>query len=367
LTTAAVAKAPPSRYFVNPWVDFLAIGLASVIFFLLAKWVVDVNVGKSATVAFYAAWIVNWPHFSATNYRLYGSRVNASQYPVTAILTPILMIGGIAASVASPATVAVCFVKLFLIWSPYHFSGQTIGITLVYARRHGFAIGKVERLVLAMFVYGTFIAQTAAFEAGHGLQPFFGITTPALGIPQQLATLASYMPPVAGGTFIVLMAYRFVVSRQLVPPIVLLPALTQFIWFMPGSAVPAFSAFVPFFHSFQYLFIAWAVNLKEKMDMGAIAPSKGFVIRESVLWGALNICGGAILFFVLPRVLAMIGGGDLGFTEPVLISGVQMHHFFVDGVIWKLKNPKVMSPLGVNIDQLIGAPSVALSDVVPTA
>jgi hypothetical protein len=38
----------------------------------------------------------------------------------------------------------------------------------------------------------------------------------------------------------------------------------------------------------------------------------------------------------------------------VILCGVQIHHFFVDGVIWKLKKKSVASPLMVNIEDLVG-------------
>ena len=34
---------------------------------------------------------------------------------------------------------------------------------------------------------------------------------------------------------------------------------------------------------------------------------------------------------------------------------MQLHHFFVDGVIWKLKNPRVQSPTMTTWRQLTGA------------
>ena len=37
----------------------------------------------------------------------------------------------------------------------------------------------------------------------------------------------------------------------------------------------------------------------------------------------------------------------------MVLSAVQIHHFLVDGVIWKLKSPKVSSPLLVNIDDML--------------
>ena len=39
-------------------------------------------------------------------------------------------------------------------------------------------------------------------------------------------------------------------------------------------------------------------------------------------------------------------------AEPIVITAVQIHHFFVDGVIWKLRNPSVGSPMLVNLEQL---------------
>jgi hypothetical protein len=33
---------------------------------------------------------------------------------------------------------------------------------------------------------------------------------------------------------------------------------------------------------------------------------------------------------------------------PVVMAGVQIHHFFVDGVIWKIRNPRI----GTLLDQV---------------
>jgi hypothetical protein len=48
----------------------------------------------------------------------------------------------------------------------------------------------------------------------------------------------------------------------------------------------------------------------------------------------------------------------LPFATGVVITGVQIHHFFVDGVIWKLKNKSVASPLMVNLADLLRAPQL---------
>jgi hypothetical protein len=137
------------------------------------------------------------------------------------------------------------------------------------------------------------------------------------------------------------------------PLIVLLPALSQWVWFVGGDGGSAFREFVPAFHSLQYLLIAWSIQMKETLDRGGRSPSKRFVGGETLRWGLWNVAGGAALFWVLPRLFAS-SAGDLTFATGVVHAGVQIHHFFVDGVIWKLKDPTVASPLMMTWDEIAG-------------
>ena len=36
------------------------------------------------TIAVYLSWIINWPYFTISAYRLYQSKSNRQQYPITA-------------------------------------------------------------------------------------------------------------------------------------------------------------------------------------------------------------------------------------------------------------------------------------------
>src|SRR5262249_3785505 len=113
----------------------------------------------------------------------------------------------------------------------------------------------------------------------------------------------------------------------------------------------------PFFHSLQYLLVAWSVQLKEKMDVTGAAPSWRYVLGETGRWVALIVAGGVLLFFVLPRLLSL-AGVELAFATGLFLCCVQTHHCFVGGVIWKPKNKRVAAPLMVNIDDLL-APAQA--------
>jgi hypothetical protein len=302
-------------------------------------------------LAYWLSWLINWPHFSATSYRLYRSWDNVERFPLTAIVVPILLVGAVLGSFAYPAIVAPCFVKLFLIWSPYHFSGQTVGITLVYLRRAGVVVERLERMALTAFIYGTFILNSARAEVGLRTNSFYGIDYPTFGLPAYVGDVVWWW--IAGTAVLFGLVYLRWCRRAaaLVPPIVLLPAVTQFVWFVPGGSLASFNEFVPLFHSLQYLLIAWAMQLKERFDADALTPSRRYVMHESGRWGCVNLLGGIGLFWALPRLAAPEVG--LAMATGVVIAAVQIHHFFVDGVIWKLRSPSVSSPLLVHVGDLM--------------
>ena len=347
-----------SRYFVNAPFDFLAIGGASLIVYAL--FLFDRRIASSPHVVALAAflvWICNWPHFASTSYRLYRTKANVRQYPLTATVIPLLMFGAVIASYSSPGAVAPLLVKLYLLWSPYHFSAQTIGITLLYARRCGFTVNELERKALAGFVFLTFIVANARAEVGTGRGSFYGVSFPTLGLHAWVPNLLEVAMWVCGGAFVALLVWRVIRGRGLIPPIVLLPTVAQAAWFVqvvPGAHPLNYVALVPFFHSLQYLLIAWGVQMKETLDEKRSRPSVAFVAGETARWAVVCFAGGATLFWLLPHIGAHFGR-SYAFSSAVILAVVQLHHFFVDGVIWKLKNPRVQSPTMTTLRQLTGA------------
>jgi hypothetical protein len=355
VVAGATTPAPP-LYFVNALVDHGLIGGVSLVTFaLLSLFHSGARTPATWTTAAALAWVVNWPHFAATSYRLYQSKTRIRQYPIVALVVPLFVAIAALGSFASPGGVAPWLVKLFLIWSPYHFSGQTLGITLIYARRAGFTVGRWERLAISGFIFSTFLVQVAASEAGRGVSQYYSVSVPLLGLPIWVVQILGVWMWACAAAVLFFAVRWSLRKRRPLPAIVLLPAVTQFVWFVLGAKVPSFNEFVPFFHSLQYLLIAWIMQLKEKLDSQELEPSRRFVLSESARWGLVNFAGGVALFWLLPQIGAW-AGFTLPFASAVLLATVQIHHFFVDGVIWKLKNPRVSSPLLVNLRDLVAPP-----------
>lgn len=345
---------PSSLYFVNPVVDFLCIGGVSIVLYVLFRLLPGMSTSPTvATVTLAAVWIINYPHFASTNQRLYGWPANLRQYPLTAFVIPVLVLAAVVACYLSPEAIAPQFVLLYFLWSPFHYSGQTTGITLVYARRAGIRMTNLERRSLGGVSLLTFAVRITR-GAGHTTtSPYFGINYLYPAIPPWVPTVLQVA--LAGSSLILLgsLGRRVFFRNQRIPWIVLLPITAQYIWLL-GITAGNFLLMVPLFHALQYLLIAWGVQLKERLDSTRRTPSGRFVLGETLRWAAVNISLGGILFWALPHLGGWFGK-PLAFSTAILFVAIQIHHFFVDGVIWKLRHPKVTSPLSATLGDLTGS------------
>jgi hypothetical protein len=350
-------------YFVNAWVDVAMIGGLSILTLLLLR----LLHGAERTPAIYTIstvllWIGNWPHFSATNYRLYGQMAHLRQYPVTALVLPFVVLAGVAASFASPEVIAPLFIKVSCSGRRTTLVDNRWVLPCCMRAGGGLPISPYQRVCLAGFVFGSFLYPTAQFESGVAGGQFFSIPYPAFGIPAWIATATAVGMWLCGSLFLLTLGAWCYRTKKRLPPIILLPAVTQYCWFVAGAGWASFTEFVPFFHGLQYLLIAWAVQLKDKQEQRGMTPCKSYVLTETCRWGLLNVLGGAALFVVLPRV-GVYAGWSLGFSLGVVHAAVQLHHFIVDGVIWKLSQTRVSRPLMMTISDVFGATRAATADV----
>ncbi|MEM7273022.1 MAG: hypothetical protein AAF547_08095 [Actinomycetota bacterium] len=376
--TGAGERTASPPYFVNLWVDGLFLGGFSILFFVYLRFGVvlfDQNTGANEATflgqtasrwALMAFWVLNWPHFAATSYRLYRSRETTSQFPITAWVVPVVLGVGAVAALSSPEGFAPWFVKMFFIWSPYHFSGQTIGLTLLYARRAGFTITPLLRWSLTWFVYATCVEIQARAELPGTVVSFGDVVLPTIGIPTWVVSVTNVA--VIGLGAVLLFALTDAVRQHRAgggapqsglgfPPILVIPALAQLVWFKLSVGTwdtPSYFEFVNLFHSVQYLFIAWFMQMKERQVATGREGSGAMLIRETAIWGIAIFAVGAFMFRGSGNLIAALFPVSVGVAAAVMTALFQLHHFFVDGVIWKLRNPRVRGALTTSLSELTG-------------
>ena len=345
--------------FLSPIADALLVGGLSIIVFIAfgfsKLWTTNLQVAQVALWASALSWVINYPHFSATVWRLYARRETRQEFKWTTWWSPVVAFAGLALCYVDPTALAPLWAKFFILWSGYHFSAQSLGFTMLYLRRDRFEITQGERMALGLLLFAPYFGSTLSNETAQIGAPYFSLTFPTLGLPlffQTLSRVFVYTALVVGVVALV----RAIDRRDRWPHfLVFVPIVSQWIWFWFGRNTPEFNYFVPGFHSLQYLAIAAYMRGAELQseDVQQSAKPKVSWPGRTAFWYAINVAGGATLFWGIPQSLARIGEwwapgsvyGREDWVIPVVFASVQVHHFFVDGVIWKLRHASVRESL----------------------
>ena len=344
--SAAVEPSPDARWIYGPWVD-LTVGCAawSAPLMLFAGRSNQADTRGWAVVFYLFALAFNYPHYMATVYRAYHTHTEWTKYRVfTLHLTALLVLVGVGAH-AWAALLPWVF-TLYVTWSPWHYTGQNFGLLMMFARRNGAAPTDGERRALYLAFLGSYLLLFLGFHTGSSADPLVR----SIGIPEALSNPARLVLLVAvalaGGVTLVRMIARAGLPAMLAPFTLV---ATQCIWFVVPALVgwttgqvgpqTRYSAgILAVMHSAQYL---WITSYYARREAEA-AP--GGVWRPWSYVGTL-LAGGIALFVPGPWLASYVFRFD--FTTSVLIftAVVNLHHFVLDGAIWKLRDGRVAALL----------------------
>jgi len=300
--------------------------------------------GQQWALGFYTlALFVNFPHYMATIYRGYRTSEEVRRYRfVTVYVTAALVIALVAAH--SSYRFVPWLVTLYLTWSPWHYTGQNFGLLMMFLGRNRIKVHRVERNGIWAAFVASYATTFLTFHSAASNDPFFI----SLGIPVSWSLLRvpfTLLYLLLGG-FILGRMIRRAGWRIMAAPVTLYA--TQFLWFLLPTAVELFRgsrvsqaaytvSAIAFMHCAQYLWITTYYARRE-------------INTERRRWRWQTYCGivftgGLALFIPGPWMASYLFGRD--FTLSVMAFGavVNLHHFILDGAIWKLRDPQVRSLL----------------------
>jgi hypothetical protein len=302
------------------------------------------------------------PHYGATLLRVYEQRSERRAYAVfavwiTAAVWAVFYLGLYDAFVGS------LLLTVYLSWSPWHYSGQNYGIALMFLRRRGVEVAPgTKRALYSSFVLSFLLTLLAIHGVQPGaeyapVQPYrggvfhllrLGITAPWWEVAF-LGVGACYLA--ATGTAAVSLLRR-APARDLLPTFTLVA--TQALWFslppllrhweLLGDDLQSGAAYAFFWvatgHTVQYV---WITTYYAARDGG---------YRERGRYLLKALCAGSFIWSVPALIYTWsvegtaLGGVAIGPDVGVLIAAaVNIHHFILDGAIWKLRDGRVASIL----------------------
>jgi len=297
------------------------------------------------TMVFYAlALVFNYPHYMATIYRAYHTKEDFQRYRVFTVHATVLLALVIIAAHASYRLVPWLF-TIYVTWSPWHYMGQNFGLAIMFIHRNGTHIDRKDRNALWTAFVASYAMIFLSFHANPSTDPY----VLSLGLPPLLDTLR--LPLL--GIFVVLGVWplsklvRHSGWRPMLPVLTLYA--TEFFWFVlptlveltTGYRVPQsrYSAgILAVMHSAQYIWITSYYARRESNLMG----------RSDWKWQsyfAALILGGIALFIPGPWLAGYLFGLDFGTSFLIITAIVNIHHFILDGAVWKLRESRIAALL----------------------
>ena len=282
----------------------------------------------------------------ATIYRAYHTREQFEKYKFfTLHLTLLMVLTGIVLH-ASYRLVPWVF-TLYICWSPWHYTGQNYGLMMMFARRAGAddhagrtplaarrfrrilrdAAGKFHDRRLKRSAH-SFARSPAEIDAAGAARPrnrFRSISRSSRSGHGSAATERAPWPRR---------------SRS---------CITQFLWFVLPTLLELHSAYqVPqtryssgilaVLHSAQYL---WITSYYQRREARAAGQSTWRMAGYFVTL----IAGGIALFIPGPWLVSYIFHYDFTTSFLIFTALVNIHHFLLDGALWKLRDSRIASLL----------------------
>jgi tetratricopeptide (TPR) repeat protein len=298
--------------------------------------------GRGWSVAFYfLALLSNYPHFMATVYRAYHTRDEFEKYRIYTVHVALLLV---AAGVVAHVRYGLLpwIFTIYICWSPWHYTGQNFGLLMMFARRAGVSPTESERRALRLSFIASYILLMLSFHTG----PSGDALILSLGLAAKFtlparAVLALFFVG-ASGWALASLARRSNL-RTILPVLTL--TVTQFLWFLlpavielvSGREIPQTrysSGLLAVLHSTQYL---WITSYYQKKEARAAGDSRWSFSRYLVTL----IAGGIALFIPGPWIVSRFFHADFAASFLTFTALVNIHHFILDGAIWKLRDSRI--------------------------
>ena len=292
--------------------------------------------GAAAAFATALSLLALGPHYAATYRRAYSSAEILRTHPVVTLVAPVLLVAAAALAVRSPRGFGPFYFLAYVAWSGYHYSGQSLGIAMLYPLRQRARLDVREKRLLGLPLYASWL-----FSLVGLMQVGASARNPAYEIVRD--TFAPvHLPAWALGLLVLPLAASFagvaIVARERARRGLPLPRAcygviaAQVIWFGFGIWFPFFSVvLVPVFHSLQYLALTGWHHTRGARARG-LPSFAAYVLVVLVLGVVIN--PGLLMLFV-PR------GASAATAAAAVISAINLHHFLMDGRIWRMRERRV--------------------------
>ncbi len=347
------------------FLEFLAVGGLTPLLFPLS-WAMQTQLGLDAAellvgfTMFHLAHVINDPHFAVTYLlfyedvrgRLFGDAFNRPQrirYALAGVVAPIALLGWLLwALYAGDNERLGMMVQLMFLLVGWHYVKQGFGVALVLSARRGVRYAVWERRVLLAHCYaGWAYAWANPWDPGRALVEK-GLVYHTFTHPSWIEPVALCATLVTGIALLGMLARKRLreETRGLLTPVTAL-LCSIWAWLIYSGIDPLVRYVVPALHGVQYLYFVQLLKGNQARERQGAPWFEASVGTRLAVLSASALALGFVLFDVLPDVMdtsfaPRSDNDDLGPTPwmAAIATFVNLHHYFMDSVIWRRDNPE---------------------------
>ena len=224
----------------------------------------------------------------------------------------------------------------------WHYSKQVYGCLVAYSKFDNYPLTKNQKMILRLNLLS--IGWLNFAYISHQLM-YQSYTTSAqmvsLALPEIFTTISTVLTVFLSVISIIFVFGRnYLMSHRAPSWNFILPWIALHIWWVPVFRQSEYYLFaVPFFHCLQYLPFAYKLDTKESK---AKEKPNRFALYINI---ALIFIAGFLSFEFIPNILdnafETVSNFNVWFFTGAAIVFINVHHFFMDSVIWKSNFPYV--------------------------
>jgi hypothetical protein len=304
---------------------------------------------------------VNFPHFSYS-YQIFYSNFNQKlfnrfdvglrrKFIFAGIFVPIILLILIvcATLTAHPALLS-AIINIRLLTFGWHYAKQGYGIFTLLCRLQNFTINNIERRIILLNTHIAWICAWVQFNSLDKSGRYFGVHFTSFVMPTWLIQLSLVVLVFSALILVFIFLRKYLLFRSYPPlngVVAYLAAVYLWIAFRfglgEGRGLELAYIFAPFFHSLQYFSV---VQKLKRTEFQLEKISKKSYLKFMI--GGFAI--GGFCFIALPHILNKSIPYDknqfgMYYFTFVFWSFINIHHFFLDNVIWRREGSSIKTLL----------------------
>ncbi|MEM8734257.1 MAG: hypothetical protein AAGG44_08545 [Planctomycetota bacterium] len=358
-----------TKAILSPWVDFWCCGGISIIVVILlfvAMGMLRIWAPESPYLnkriefedILVLGFLINFPHFMASYRILYRKTSQIKEHSWASLYVPGIMIALIAYALLTPSKdpdspefANGAIVEIFSLTAglllAWHYTGQGWGMTASFSFLGGIRMEDVERHCIRSGYYALMVlhllwTMLVAMSSPEEFVLFSSMVSPAFVRFEQLfwawwIVVLLTIPAGAWGYW--RMSRRTGIS---IPPRALAPWIATYFWYALISVYPGLFLVLQIFHALQYMIFPIRVEMNQHAAKASEPVNKQWL--HGLIYYLVVVVIGVVVFSA-PGLARYIDETAFFEVNALLLGFINIHHYVIDGAIWKIRNPAVRRDL----------------------